>query len=120
MARSKQCRSSSLITARLGSRSYLSVQPLVDNEEKAWMLYAYELAGPDRLLVRNAKLDFWKRAVRDKIVGGEITKSAGSESVRVTASGEELRKVVLGYGAVLFEDEVAIEFHRDLKTKPAR
>ena len=102
-----------IITARLEQRSLR--QPAAAREQRgraSWELYATSSYPPDRVLVRYADIEFWKRAVRDKIVTGSIERTNYGESVTVTASSEEMRAVVLGYGAVLFKDEVAFELRR--------
>lgn len=107
---------SNFIAVRVGQRDFASLQPREDNEEGRWLLYAYELAAPDRLVVRHADEGFWKRAVRDKIVTGTVENGTHGEYVDVTASAEEMRAVVLGYATVLFKDEIALELHRRTKT----
>jgi hypothetical protein len=104
---------SNLVTARVGQRDYASLQPREDNEDGRWLLFGYELAAPDRLLVHHADDEFWKRAVRDRIVTGTVRNGTFGAQAEVTASVAEMRSVVLGYGAVLFKDEAGFELRRE-------
>ena len=75
---------------------------------------------PDRVRVHNPAIEFWKRAVRDKIVTGSIEKGEYGDHVAVTASPDEMAAVVKGYGAVLFESDVAFELRRRWRPTPRR
>ena len=96
-----------LITAKLERATYGSVNAR-DKPEDSWTLFAYEIAA-DRLLIRTDNGRFWRDAVRDKIVSGVIEQKDWTQTVTVTASEQELRAVVLGYGSVIFNDEPVLE-----------
>jgi hypothetical protein len=102
----------SLITARLERMTFASVGGGEAGKE-SWNLVRYELRGPDRLSIYLDNERFWKDAVRNKLVsGGQRKSESGVLSTAVTASSEEMRKVVLAYGSVIFEDNAACEFTR--------
>lgn len=102
-----------LVTARLERMTFASVGSGEAGKEE-WNLVRYELRGPGKLTIYLDNGRFWTNAVRDKLVSGEFRKSSsGATSTVVTASSEEMRKVVLGYGSVIFEDTAACEFTRE-------
>lgn len=99
-----------LITAKLERITYGSVKERGKPEE-SWNLFQYEIVG-DRLVIRSDNNRFWSDAVRDKLVTGTIEKKDWTQSVTVTASEQELRAVVLGYGSVIFNNEPLLEFQK--------
>ena len=103
-----------LVTAQLEQRSYASVQS-TDPENaaaEAWFYLPYELPTRDLLIVRSASDDAWADAVRNGTVAGVIEKTSTGTRITVTAHDAELREFVLGYGSVIFGDEVLAEFRR--------
>ena len=99
-----------LITAKLERITYGSVQEH-GKPKDSWNLFQYEIVG-DRLVIRSDNSKFWSDAIRDKLVTGTIEKKDWTQSVTVTASEQELRAVVLGYGSVIFNSEPLLEFQR--------
>jgi hypothetical protein len=100
-----------LITARLERQTFASLWGGEDGQQ-TWTLVRYELHPPDRLSIYLHNNRFWKDAIRNKLVAGEIDTRGMIEGVRVKASSEELRKLILGYGGVIFEDNAVLEFTR--------
>jgi len=103
-----------LITARLERLTFASIGTGNGDGGQDWTLVRYELHAPDRLSIYLDNERFWKDAVRNKLVSGELRKgAAGGTAAAVTASSDEMRKVVLGYGSVIFDDSaVPCEFTR--------
>ena len=103
-----------LITARLERLTYASVGKEEDGKSN-WTLVRYELRGRNRMTIYMDNSRFWTDAVRNKIVSGRIEESKGivlTSKTVVTASSDELRKVVLGSGSVIFDDTPVCEFTR--------
>jgi len=107
-----------LITARLERNTYASVRGGEDGKD-GWTLLRYELRDPGRLTIYLDNGKFWTDAVRDRIVSGNIGMTEAKDgnlsvsATTVTASSDEMRKVVLGYGGVIFDDNpVPCEFVR--------
>ena len=101
-----------LITARVEQQTFASLWGGEKGEE-SWTLVRYELHPPDRLSIYLDNNRFWKGAIRDKLVPGEIRASGMIESARVTASSDELRKIIQGYGSVIFDETTGLEFTRN-------
>jgi len=98
-----------LITARIGQQTFASVSG-VDGDSN-WVLFRFELATPDRLILYQDEDRVWSDAMRDKLIPG----SDQTDKIRnstVPASSQELRAFVLGYGSVIFKDPPAAEFTR--------
>jgi hypothetical protein len=100
-----------LITAKLGRLTYGSVKA-IDKPESSWTLFVYEVVA-NRLLIRSDNNRFWNDAVRDHLVSGTIEKKDWTQTVTVTASEQEMRAVILGYGPVIFNDEPLVELQRE-------
>ncbi len=98
-----------LITARIGQQTFASVAGVDANSN--WVLFRYELATPDRLILYQDEDRVWSDAMRDKLIPGSDQPGKASNST-VTASSEELRVFVLGYGSVIFKDQPAAELRR--------
>jgi len=105
-----------LVTARLERLTYFSVRAHEGADENdlpdGWFYARYEVPAPDTLVVHLADVDAWQTAVNDGRVAGSTTTAAGDRKLTVTASDDELRKFVLGYGSVMFPDAQPLEFHR--------
>ena len=101
-----------LLTARVGQQTFASLWGGKEGQE-SWALVRYELHPPGRLSIYLDNQRFWKDAIRNKIVAGEIGTPGMIESVRVTASSDDLRRIIEGYGGVIFDDTTEIEFTRD-------
>jgi hypothetical protein len=99
-----------LITARLGQQNFASVAGL--KQDSNWMLFRYELVPPGRLIVYQDNDGFWDDAVRNGLVPGDSAADGKVRNSTVTASSEELRAFVQGYGSVIFKDQPAVEFTR--------
>jgi hypothetical protein len=99
----------SLITARIGQQTFASVAGVDENSN--WVLFRYELATPDRLILYQDEDRVWSDAMRDKLIPGS-DQTGRIRNSTVTASSEELRAFVLGYGSVIFKDQPAAEFTR--------
>lgn len=99
-----------LITARLERQTFASVTGLVPGDN--WTLLRYELVTPDRLVVYQDNDRFWDDAVRNKLIPGDADSAGKLRNSSVTASSEELRVFVLGYGSVIFDDQPSAEFKR--------
>jgi len=100
-----------LVTARLERQTFLSVAGVTADTH--WLLFRYELATPDRLVIYQDNDEFWDDAVKNKLVA---SKSGGDPKIRnstITASADELRAFVLGYGGVIFKDEPLATFTRE-------
>ena len=98
-----------LITARIGQQTFASVASVDENSN--WVLFRYELATPDRLILYQDEDRVWSDAMRDKLIPGSDQTGKVRNST-VTASSEELRAFVLGYGSVIFRDQPAAELRR--------
>ena len=99
-----------IITARLDQQTFASVANL--KEGSNWMLFRYELVPPDRLIIYPNDNTVLDAAVRDKLLPGKSDAYGSERDSTVTASSEELRAFVQGYGSVIFKDETAAEFRR--------
>jgi len=99
-----------LLTARLERQTFASVTDI--GPDHNWMLFRYELVTPDRLVVYQDNDRFWSDAVRDKLITGDDNANGRVRNSRVTASSEELRVFILGYGSVIFGDQPSGEFKR--------
>jgi hypothetical protein len=108
-----------LITARIERHDFGSVVD-ADDKAKSWRFFRYELSAPNKLTIYLPDEDFWTGAVKNKQVTGTIDghqESVPAEGVKllstvVTASSEELRTLVQGYGPVIFKDEPVVELTR--------
>lgn len=101
-----------LITARVEQQTFASLWGDHESEE-TWTLVRYDLHSPDRLSIYMDNNRFWGDAIRNKLVPGEFRTSGMIQSARVTASSDELRKIIQGYGGVIFDDTaVPCEFVR--------
>jgi hypothetical protein len=105
-----------LITARVGQRTYASLQstgPVKDGKRPlTWVFFEYEIPSPDLLLVHRDDDQRWGEAVRDGTLAGKSGEDSGVKTLTVTASEADLRAFVAGYGSVIFSDEVLAEFRR--------
>lgn len=105
-----------LVTARIDRYTYASISTREDGKDY-WTLVRYELPDPNRLTIYLDNGKFWTDAVNNNVVSGRIEKSKSgmiANSTIVTASSDEMYKVVLGYGSVIFDDvPIACEFTRD-------
>ena len=101
-----------LVTVQLDRYTYASFQD-GDDAGTSWILLRYELHGSDRLSIYFDNNRFWDDAIRNKTVTGEINDKGMIRSVTVTATSEELRQVVLGYGSVIFNDTPDGELTRE-------
>ena len=99
-----------LVTARLEQQTFASVAEL--KEDSNWILFRYELVPPDRLIVYQDDDTFWDDAVRNRLIPGDADAAARERNSKVTASSEELREFVRGYGSVIFKDEPGAELRR--------
>jgi len=100
-----------LITARIERHDFGSLGGTGD-QDKSWSLFRYELPAPGRLAIYLDDGTYWSKAIRDKLVSG--TNECGKIcNTVVTASSEELRAVVQGYGPVIFKAEPVIELTRE-------
>jgi hypothetical protein len=100
-----------LITARVDRQTFASFSGEQDGAE-TWTLVRYELHGPDRLSIYLDNNRFWDDAVRNRLVTGAIDEKSMIRTATVTASSEELRRVVQGYGSVIFDDRAQLELAR--------
>jgi hypothetical protein len=100
-----------LITARIERHDFGSVLDAGDGGS-SWRYFRYELATANRLTIYPDDDAFWTRAVNDKLVTGTV---AGTQvrTATITASSDELRALVQGYGAVIFKDEPVAELTRE-------
>ena len=99
-----------LVTARLERQTFASV---ADFEEGAnWTLFRYELPSPDLLVLYLDNEHAWDNAVKNRLLPGKPDESGREHSSTVTASSEQLRDFVLGYGSVIFSDQPSAEFRR--------
>jgi len=99
-----------LITARLERHTFASVSDVIPGHN--WTLFRYELVTPDRLEIYQDNNKFWSDAVKDKLIPGDDNDGGRVMNSRVTASSEELRAFILGYGSVIFDDQPGAEFRR--------
>ena len=99
-----------LITARLERQTFASVTGT--GPEGNWTLLRYELVTPDRLVIYLDDDGAWDDAVRNKLIPGDADEAGKVRNSRVTASSEELRVFILGYGSVIFGDQPNGEFRR--------
>lgn len=100
-----------LVTARIDRWTFASL--FGDKRGgQTWTLVRYELHAPDRLAIYPDNNRFWKNAIHDQLIPGELTGGQLGQSATVTASSEELRGFILGYGSVIFEDTPILEFTR--------
>ena len=86
-----------LVSARLERQTFLSLQG-GEGDDSGWMLVRYEFHGPDRLSIH--------------LENGEVEEKKLLETVRITASSDELRQAVLGYGSVMFNPAPLLELTR--------
>jgi len=100
-----------LVTARIERHDFGSVQEQ-GTGSRSWRFFRYELAAPGRLTIYSDSGDFWADAVDNKQVAGKV-EGTNVRSVVVTASSDELRAIVQGYGAVIFSDEPLVEFRKE-------
>lgn len=99
-----------LVTARLERQTFASI---ADLEEGAnWILFRYELPSPDLLVLYLDNEHAWDDAVKNRLLPGKADESGRERSSTVTASSEQLRDFVLGYGSVIFNDQPTAEFRR--------
>ena len=101
-----------LITARLERQTFASVTGSGSGAGGNWTLLRYELATPDRLVIFLDDGRAWDDAVRNKQIPGVADEAGRVRNSRVTASSEELRVFILGYGSVIFGDQPNGEFKR--------
>ena len=99
-----------LITAHLEQQAFASVAGL--KEGSNWILFRYELVPPDRLIIYQDNEQFWDDAVRNQLIPGDADATGKERNSKVTASSEQLRDFVLGYGSVIFKDQPAAELRR--------
>jgi len=99
-----------LITARIGQQSFASVAGF--KEGSSWILFRYDIANPDVLVLFQDNEHAWDDAVKNKVLPGNADESGRERGSTVTASSEELRDFVLGYGSVIFDDQPSAEFRR--------
>ena len=100
-----------LVTARIERHDFGSVQEL-GTGNMSWRFFRYELTAPGRLTIYSDSGNFWVDAVDNKQVTGKV-EGTNVRSVVVTASSDELRAIVQGYGAVIFSDEPLVEFRKE-------
>ena len=100
-----------LITARIERHDFGSLG-IRDEQGKDWRFFRYELQAPGRLTIYLDDEDFWSRAIKDKQVSSTTECATVCKTV-VTASSEELRALVQGYGPVIFSEEPVIELTRE-------
>ena len=99
-----------LVTARLEQQTFASIASL--REDANWILFRYELVPPDRLIVYQDDDNFWDEAVRNRLIPGDADAAGKERNSKVTASREEMRDFVVGYGSVIFKDVPAAELRR--------
>lgn len=99
-----------LVTARLERQTFASVTDPAKKEAN-WVLFRYDVVSPDLLILYVDKGAAWDDAVKNKLLPGKADES-GTEGSKVTASSQQLREFVLGYGSVVFDDQPAVEFRR--------
>ena len=100
-----------LITARIEHHDFGSVLD-AGVGDKSWRYFRYEFSAPGKLTIYPDDDGFWTRAVHDKLVSGTV-EGTQVRSATITASSEELRVLVQGYGAVIFKDEPVAELTRE-------
>jgi len=102
-----------LITARIERHDFGSALD-ADDKDRSWRFFRYELSAPDKLTIYLPDEEFWADAVRNKQVSGTAPTGEGLQfqGTVVTASSEELRALVQGYGPVIFKDEPVVELTR--------
>ena len=99
-----------LVTARVGQHTFASVTGFEDGSH--WTLFRYETATPDLLVIYMDDNRVWDDAVTNRQLPGKVDDSGKERSSTVTASSEQLRDFVLGYGSVVFNDQPGAEFRR--------
>ncbi len=100
-----------LVTARLERQTFASVTDPA-KEGANWVLFRYDVVSPDLLIIYVDKGEAWDDAVKNELLPGKADESGIEGSKTVTASSEQLREFVLGYGSVSFDDQPAVEFRR--------
>jgi hypothetical protein len=98
-----------MVTARLGQLNLVSFQSQAPADRGYWSIFRYDIEG-DRLVITPGDDAYWRIAVEDGRLEGEVEQGTLTTSVTVTASEAQLRAVILGYGAVIFADDPTPEF----------
>lgn len=101
-----------LITARLERQTFASVAGVTADSN--WLLFRYEFATPDRLVIYQDDDEFWDQAVNNRLIASRSDQDPDPKvrNATITASSDELRAFVLGYGGVIFKDQPAATFTR--------
>jgi hypothetical protein len=100
-----------IVTARIGNDTIASLKT-GPGDDDTWAYFHYWVSGPGVVSFSSDGNQFWKRAVRDRMVSGRIEKTGSGDGTTITASGAELRSFMLGYGRVIFDDASPGRLHR--------
>jgi len=99
-----------IITARVGQHTFASVAGF--KEGSHWTLFRYDVATPDVLIIYQDDDHAWNDALRNKVLPGSTDETGRNMNSTVTASSEQLRDFLLGYGSVVFNEQPSAEFRR--------